>query len=83
VSSGVPWQTAVWILYETLSVVLAAGDLGAGELEAVGAAAAIFDVSPVKLNELAELCRDEAELRRRRIALLASKDGPSFRFDLL
>lgn len=77
------WQTAAWIVYEALTVASTAGDLDSGELDAICALAVRLDIMPTTVEALAELCREEAALRMRRIAVLSSKGASCPRFDLL
>ncbi len=72
--------TGAWIVYEGLSVAIANGDLAAGELEAVGRAAAAMGVASETVDALTELCREEAAMRRRRIELLNSMIPMPLRF---
>lgn len=59
-----------WIVYEALSVALADGEIATGELDAVQRIAATMNVRSAVVDALAEIVRDEAKLRDRRVAAL-------------
>lgn len=80
---GLHWRAGALILYEALSMAMAGGDVEPNELETIGATASALDLRPETLEALLELCREEAALRRRRIAVLSMKCATSPRFDWL
>jgi len=83
VPAEVRWSTGAWIVYEGLSVAMADGELTRSEVEAVRAAVAALDVEPGTVDALVEICREEAEIRRRRIGVLFSKRASGYRYDML
>ncbi len=74
VPAGTRWGSAPWLIYEGLSVAMADGELPSADMEALSAVARRMNVSSETVEALAQLCRDEADLRRQRISML-SKSG--------
>ncbi len=63
-------ELGVWMVYEGLSVGLADGHLGFGEIEIAHEVAVAMGVPLATVHALIPLCTDEATLRRRRIQSL-------------
>jgi len=79
----VRWRTEAWIIYAALAVAMVDGDLSDGEIGTVRSLAAGVDVTTATVDGLADVCREEAAIRRRRINLLASKSASAVRYDML
>ena len=75
--------TRAWILYEGLSVAIVEGGVTDGQLDAAHAVAAALDLTVDAVDELAEVCRQERDLRVRRLNLLSATSTSGYRFDLL
>jgi hypothetical protein len=80
VPSEVRAGTGAWVVYEALSVSLSDGEPGPRELDAIRDTAMTMGVAPENVGALVELCREEAAMRQRRIALLHSTIATAFRF---
>ncbi|MCC6523676.1 MAG: hypothetical protein IT373_13555 [Polyangiaceae bacterium] len=75
--------TAVWVVYEALSVVMAEARLRPDAIESVATAAVGLGPAREVVDALVDLCREEAALRRRRIDVLSLRTESGYRADLL
>ncbi|MBI4950892.1 MAG: hypothetical protein HY908_02585 [Myxococcales bacterium] len=75
--------TAVWVVYEALSVAMAETRLHPSVIESVCTAAVGLGTKREVVDALVDLCREEAALRRRRIDMLSLRTESGYRTDLL
>lgn len=64
-------RVGAWIIYEALTVAMSDEELAAGEIGRVRQIATEVGLSSEFVDDVAILCKDEADLRRRRAELLA------------